>query len=44
MPDLARATAHQARRLGAPDSVHLATAEPFRVGLTAFVTYDNELA
>lgn len=41
---LARTTAYQARRLGTPDSIHLATAEPFRVGLTAFVTYDGELA
>ncbi|MEV0785445.1 hypothetical protein AB0I52_21240 [Streptomyces sp. NPDC050423] len=38
------AAAYQARRLGALDSIHLATAEPFRVGLTAFVTYDGELA
>ncbi|MFJ6463871.1 type II toxin-antitoxin system VapC family toxin [Streptomyces sp. NPDC091387] len=41
---LARATAYQARRLGTLDSIHLATADPFRVGLTAFVTYDSELA
>ncbi|MFD7715868.1 PIN domain-containing protein, partial [Streptomyces sp. NPDC059814] len=41
---LARATAYQARRLGTLDSIHLATADPFRVGLTAFVTYDGELA
>ncbi|MGN5635156.1 type II toxin-antitoxin system VapC family toxin [Streptomyces sp. AC154] len=41
---LARATAYQTRRLGTLDSIHLATAEPFRVGLTAFVTYDSELS
>lgn len=41
---LARATAYQNRRLGTLDSIHLATADPFRVGLTAFVTYDGELA
>lgn len=38
------ATAYQARRLGTLDSVHLTTAEPFRMDLTAFVTYDDELA
>lgn len=41
---LARATAYQNRRLGTLGSIHLATADPFRVGLTAFVTYDGELA
>ncbi|MEV0007482.1 type II toxin-antitoxin system VapC family toxin [Streptomyces sp. NPDC051840] len=41
---LARATAYQNRRLGTLDSLHLATADPFRVELTAFVTYDSELA
>ncbi|MFI6863314.1 PIN domain-containing protein [Streptomyces sp. NPDC050421] len=41
---LARATAYETRRLGPLDSLHLATADPFRVGLTAFVTYDSELA
>ncbi|MEU1433102.1 type II toxin-antitoxin system VapC family toxin [Streptomyces sp. NPDC005775] len=41
---LARATAYQTRSLGTLDSLHLATADPFRVGLTAFVTYDSELA
>ncbi|MEC4016766.1 type II toxin-antitoxin system VapC family toxin [Streptomyces sp. H27-D2] len=41
---LARAMAYQTRRLGTLDSIHLATADPFRVPLTAFVTYDHELA
>lgn len=41
---LARATAYQTQSLGTLDSIHLATADPFRVGITAFVTYDNELA
>ncbi|MDT0346277.1 type II toxin-antitoxin system VapC family toxin [Streptomyces litchfieldiae] len=40
---LARAMAYQTRRLGSLDSIHLATADPFRVELTQFVTYDREL-
>jgi hypothetical protein len=30
-------------RLGSLDSIHLASADPFRVELTDFVTYDHEL-
>jgi predicted nucleic acid-binding protein len=41
---LARATAYRVRRLGSLDAVHLATADPFRAELSAFVTYDRELA
>lgn len=41
---LARAMAYRTRRLGSLDSLHLATADPFRVELTHFVTYDQELA
>jgi predicted nucleic acid-binding protein len=40
----ARAMAYQTQRLGTLDSIHLATADPFRVEITAFVTYDQELA
>jgi predicted nucleic acid-binding protein len=40
---LARAMAYGIRRLGSLDSVHLASADPFRVELTHFVTYDQEL-
>jgi uncharacterized protein len=41
---LARARAYGIRKLGSLDAVHLATADPFLTDLTAFVTYDNELA
>ncbi|MEO3751105.1 type II toxin-antitoxin system VapC family toxin [Streptomyces sp. B6B3] len=40
---LARAMAYRTRRLGSLDSLHLASADPFRVELTHFVTYDQEL-
>ena len=38
---LARAMAYRTPRLGSLDSMHLASAEPFREDLTAFVTYDS---
>lgn len=41
---LARAMAYRSPRVGSLDSIHLATAEPFRADLTAFVTYDDELS
>jgi predicted nucleic acid-binding protein len=41
---LARAKAYRISRLGTLDSIHLASAEPFRADLTTFVTYDHELA
>ena len=41
---LARAMAHRSPRVGSLDSIHLATAEPFRAEMTAFVTYDDELS
>jgi predicted nucleic acid-binding protein len=41
---LARAMAYPVPRLGSLDAIHLATADPFRTELTAFVTYDQELA
>ena len=41
---LARAVAYRSPRLGSLDSIHLATAEPFRADLTAFVKYDDELS
>ncbi|MEQ7126258.1 type II toxin-antitoxin system VapC family toxin [Actinopolymorpha sp. B11F2] len=41
---LARAIAYHTPRLGSLDAIHLATADPFRADLTAFVTYDTELA
>jgi predicted nucleic acid-binding protein len=40
---LARAMAYGIPRLGSLDSIHLASADPFRVELTDFVTYDHEL-
>ena len=40
---LERAGAYRVPRLGSLDSIHLATADPFRNELTAFVTYDREL-
>lgn len=41
---LTRATAYLVPRLGSLDAIHLASADPFRGELTAFVTYDQELA
>lgn len=41
---LARAIAYHVPRLGSLDSIHLASAEPFRPELTDFVTYDQELS
>ena len=41
---LRTATSYRIRRLGALDSIHLATAEFMRSGLGYFVTYDKELA
>jgi predicted nucleic acid-binding protein len=40
---LARAMAYRTRKLGSLDSIHLASADPFRVELTHFITYDREL-
>lgn len=41
---LARARSYGTRRLGTLDAIHLATADPFLAEVTAFVTYDGELA
>jgi predicted nucleic acid-binding protein len=41
---LARARSYGIRRLGSLDAIHLATADPFLPEVTAFVTYDAELA
>jgi predicted nucleic acid-binding protein len=41
---LARARSYGIRRLGSLDAIHLATADPFLAAVTAFVTYDAELA
>lgn len=41
---LARAMAYRTPELGSLDSIHLASAEPFRDELSEFVTYDVELA
>jgi predicted nucleic acid-binding protein len=41
---LARARAYPTARLGSLDAIHLASADPFRDELAAFVTYDLELA
>jgi predicted nucleic acid-binding protein len=41
---LTRARSYGIRRLGSLDAIHLATADPFLAELTAFVTYDSELA
>lgn len=40
---MARAAAYRTQRLGTLDSIHLASAEPFRQDITEFVTYDQEL-
>jgi predicted nucleic acid-binding protein len=41
---LTRARSYGIQRLGSLDAIHLATADPFLEDLTAFVTYDAELA
>lgn len=41
---LARAMSYRLSRLGSLDSIHLASADPFRADLSDFVTYDHELA
>lgn len=41
---LARARSYGIRRLGSLDAIHLATADPFLAEVTAFVSYDAELA
>ena len=41
---LARSRSYGIRRLGSLDAIHLATADPFLAEMTAFVTYDAELA
>ena len=41
---LTRARSYGIRSLGSLDALHLATADPFLADLTAFVTYDGELA
>jgi predicted nucleic acid-binding protein len=41
---LERARSYRVARLGSLDAIHLATADPFRAELTAFVTYDGELS
>jgi len=41
---LARARSYGIRRLGSLEAIHLATADPFLAEMTAFVTYDAELA
>ncbi|MFF9486811.1 type II toxin-antitoxin system VapC family toxin [Streptomyces sp. NPDC014676] len=40
---MARAAAYRTQRLGTLDSIHLASADPFRQDITEFVTYDQEL-
>ena len=41
---LTRARSYGIRRLGSLGAIHLATADPFLAEVTAFVTYDAELA
>jgi predicted nucleic acid-binding protein len=41
---LKRAADYEIRKLGSLDAIHLATAEPHGDELSAFVTYDQELA
>ena len=41
---LERAMAYRVPRLGSLDTIHLASADPFRPELKEFVTYDRELA
>lgn len=40
---LARAMSYRVPRLGSLDAIHLASAEPFRIELAEFVTYNKEL-
>jgi len=40
---LARAMSYRLSRLGSLDSIHLASADPFRADLTEIITYDHEL-
>ncbi len=41
---LARAMSYQTPKLGSLDSIHLASAAPFRAELAGLVTYDHGLA
>ena len=41
---LTRARSYGIQRLGSLNAIHLATADPFLAEVTAFVTYDAELA
>ena len=41
---LSRAMSYRLTRLGSLEAIHLASADPFRAELSAFVTYDQELA
>jgi uncharacterized protein len=41
---LARAGAYRIGRLGSLDAIHLSSADPFRLEMTEFITYDQELA
>lgn len=41
---LSRAMSYRLTRLGSLDAIHPASADPFRAELSAFVTYDQELA
>jgi predicted nucleic acid-binding protein len=41
---LDRARSYSRAKLGSLDAIHLATADPFSAEMTAFVTYDTELA
>ena len=41
---LSRAMSYRLTRLGSLDAIHLASADPFRAELSAFVTYDQERA
>lgn len=41
---LTRAAAYEVQKLGTLDALQLATAEPLRIELDGFVTYDKELA
>lgn len=44
MHTLKRAKDYEMQKLGSLDAIHLATAQPHRGELSAFVTYDKELA
>jgi predicted nucleic acid-binding protein len=41
---LNRAKTYHRPKLGSLDAIHLATVDPFQPDLTAFITYDHELA